>query len=141
MILDNRSSAPDRCGEASRRLTKDRPSVDIIREYYTSDQVFILYSDYNNFDLLEKANIREASIVFINLDDDTESWSILLTSRNIQRPSNYVVTLDNGNLKSTFHHAGVTYASPRMKFLEVIGELYLMSPMWPSSAGAPRLRA
>ena len=37
-------------------ITKDRPSIDIIREYYNTDQVYTLYSDYNNFDLLEKAD-------------------------------------------------------------------------------------
>src|SRR6478735_8868307 len=33
-------------------VTKDKTSIDIIREYYTPDQVFILYSDFNNFELL-----------------------------------------------------------------------------------------
>src|SRR3982751_5984685 len=32
-------------------VTKDRASIDIIREYYTTDQVYTLFSDYNNFDL------------------------------------------------------------------------------------------
>jgi len=74
------------------------------------NQVFILYSDYNNFDLLEKANIREASIVFINLDDDTEKLVYIINIKKHFSDLNYVVTLDNGILKAPFHHAGVTYA-------------------------------
>jgi voltage-gated potassium channel len=53
-------------------ITKDRTAIDIIRESYDSDRVYTLYTDYSNFDMLEKANIVHASIVFVNLDDDTE---------------------------------------------------------------------
>src|SRR5258708_26110107 len=49
-------------------ITKERPHIDIIREYYSMEQVYTLFSDYNNFDLLEKANILQASIVFVNLN-------------------------------------------------------------------------
>ena len=109
-------------------ITKDRPSVDIIREYYTSDQVFILYSDYNNFDLLEKANIREASIVFINLDDDTEKLVYIINIKKHFSDLNYVVTLDNGNLKSTFHHAGVTYAISKNEISSKLLASYIYEP-------------
>src|SRR5882762_6273021 len=34
-------------------ITKDRGHIDLIREYYTSDLVYTLFSDYNNFDQLE----------------------------------------------------------------------------------------
>ncbi|MEJ0031859.1 MAG: hypothetical protein WDO15_16455 [Bacteroidota bacterium] len=35
--------------------------------------MYTLFADYNNFDLIEKAaNLKKASIVFINLGDDTE---------------------------------------------------------------------
>ena len=67
-------------------ITKDR-SIDIIREFYPGDNVYTLYSDYNNFDLLEKAKIRDASVVFINLNDDTENWYISSTSRSTSKTS------------------------------------------------------
>src|SRR6478736_5463072 len=91
-------------------ITKDRPSVDIIREYYTPEQVYILYSDYNNFDLLEKSNLKQASIIFVNLNDDTEKLVYVINMKKHFENLNYVVTLDNGNLKNTFESAGVTYA-------------------------------
>ena len=109
-------------------ITKDRPSVDIIREYYTTDQVFILYSDYNNFDLLEKANIREASIVFINFNDDTEKLVYIINIKKHFSDLNYVVTLDNGNLKSTFHHAGVTYAISKNEISSKLLASYIYEP-------------
>jgi voltage-gated potassium channel len=109
-------------------ITKDRPSIDIIREYYTHDQVYILYSDYNNFDLLEKANIRMASIVFINFNDDTEKLVYIINIKKHFSDLHYVVTLDNGNLKSTFHHAGVTYAISKNEISSKLLASYIYEP-------------
>ena len=109
-------------------ITKDRSSVDIIREYYTPDQVYILYSDYNNFDLLEKANIKEASIVFINFNDDTEKLVYVINIKKHFSNLHYVVTLDNGNLKSTFHHAGVTYAISKNEISSKLLASYIYEP-------------
>ena len=109
-------------------ITKERSSVDIIREYYTADQVYILYSDYNNFDLLEKANIKEASIVFINFSDDTEKLVYVINIKKHFSDLNYVVTLENGNLKSTFQHAGVTYAISKNEISSKLLASYIYEP-------------
>ena len=109
-------------------ITKDRPSIDIIREYYSTDQVYILYSDYNNFDLLEKANIRDASIVFINFNDDTEKLVYIINIKKHFSDLHYVVTLDNGNLKSTFQHAGVTYAISKNEISSKLLASYIYEP-------------
>jgi len=109
-------------------ITKDRPSIDIIREYYNSDQVYTLFSDYNNFDLLEKANLKEASIVFINLDDDTEKLVYIINIKKHYANLNYVVTLDNGNLKSTFQSAGVTYAISKNEISSKLLASYIYEP-------------
>jgi voltage-gated potassium channel len=109
-------------------VTKDRSSIDIIREYYEGDQVFTLYSDYNNFDLLEKANLKEASIVFINLNDDTEKLVYVINLKKHFSNLNYVVTLDNGNLKNTFHNAGVTYAISKNEISSKLLASYIYEP-------------
>lgn len=109
-------------------VTKDRSSIDIIREYYQDDKVFTLYSDYNNFDLLEKANLKEASIIFINLNDDTEKLVYVINLRKHFANLNYVVTLDNGNLKSTFHNAGVTYAISKNEISSKLLASYIYEP-------------
>lgn len=109
-------------------ITKDRSSIDIIREYYSGDNVFTLYSDYNNFDLLEKANLRNASIVFINLEDDTEKLVYIINIKKHFQNLNYVVTLDNGNLKSTFVNAGVTYAISKNEISSKLLASYIYEP-------------
>jgi len=109
-------------------ITKDRGHIDIIREYYPQDKVFTLYSDYNNFDQLEKANIQQASIVFVNLNDDTEKLVYIINIKKHFANLNYVVTLDNGNLKSTFEHAGVTYTISKNEISSKLLASYIYEP-------------
>lgn len=109
-------------------VTKDRASIDIINEYYPDDNVFTLYSDYNNFELLEKSNLKEASVVFINLNDDTEKLVYIINIKKHYTNLNYVVTLDNGNLKSTFMNAGVTYAISKNEISSKLLASYIYEP-------------
>jgi len=109
-------------------ITKERPHIDIIREYYSTEQVYTLFSDYNNFEMLEKANIRHASIVFINLNDDTEKLVYVINIKKHFPNLNYVVTLDNGNLKSTFIHAGVTYTISKNEISSKLLASYMYEP-------------
>lgn len=109
-------------------VTKDRGSIDIIHEFYDSKKVYTLYSDYNNFDLIEKANIKEASVVFVNLNDDTEKLVYVINLKKRFADLNYVVTLDNGNLKSTFQNAGVTYAISKNEISSKLLASYIYEP-------------
>ena len=109
-------------------ITKERSSIDIIREFYNSDQVFTLFTDYNNFDMLEKSNIRDASIVFVNLNDDTEKLVYVINLKKKFSKLNYVVTLDNGNLKSTFQNAGVTYTICKNEISAKLMASYIYEP-------------
>lgn len=109
-------------------VTKDRSNIEIIREYYSLDQVFTLFTDYHNFDILDKANIRDANIVFINLNDDTEKLVYVINLKKHFANLNSVVTLDNGNLKSTFQNAGVTYAISKNEISSKLLASYIYEP-------------
>ena len=109
-------------------ITKDRSSIDIIHEFYPSSNVYTLYSDYNNFELLEKSNIKEALVVFINLNDDTEKLVYIINIKKHYASLNYVVTLDNGNLKGTFVNAGVTYAISKNEISSKLLASYIYEP-------------
>jgi voltage-gated potassium channel len=109
-------------------VTKDRASIDIIHEYYPQETVYTLYSDYNNFEFLEKANLKEAAVVFINLNDDTEKLVYIINIKKHYQNLNYVVTLDNGNLKSTFVNAGVTYAISKNEISSKLLASYIYEP-------------
>ncbi|MDZ4715377.1 MAG: NAD-binding protein [Cytophagales bacterium] len=109
-------------------VTKDRSSIGIIHEFYPEETVFTLYSDYNNFDLLEKVNIKEASVVFINLNDDAEKLVYIINIKKHYQDLNYVVTLDNGNLKNTFLNAGCTYAISKNDISSKLLASYIYEP-------------
>lgn len=109
-------------------VTKDRSSIGLIHEYYPNGEVFTLYSDFNNFELLDKANIKEASVVFINLNDDTEKLVYIINIRKHYPDLNYVVTLDNGNLKGTFANAGATYTISKNEISSKLLASYIYEP-------------
>ena len=109
-------------------ITNERSSIDHIREFYSAEKVYTLYADFNNYDLLEKANIRDATIVFVNLKDDTEKLVYVINLKKHFADLNYVVTLDNGNLKSTFHAAGVTYAISKNEISSKLLASYIYEP-------------
>lgn len=109
-------------------ITRERSSIDIIHEFYKTEQVYTLYTDYNNFEMLEKANIRNASIVFVNLNDDTEKLVYVINLKKIFANLNYVVTLDNGNLKGTFQNAGVTYTICKNEISAKLMASYIYEP-------------
>ncbi len=109
-------------------VTKEKDNIDIIQEYYPKKNVFTLFSDYNNFEYLNKLNITESSIVFINLNDDTEKLVYVLNLKKHFEGLNFVVTLDNSNLKSTFQSAGVTYAVSKHEIASRLLASYIFEP-------------
>jgi len=109
-------------------VTKEKDNIDIIHEFYSSKHVFTLFSDYNNFELLNKANIKESSIVFVNLNDDTEKLVYVLNLKKYFADLSYVVTLDNANLKNTFQSAGVRYTISKHEIASKLLASYIFEP-------------
>lgn len=109
-------------------VTREKDNIDIIHEFYPQKEVFVLFSDYNNFDLLQKVNLEESSIVFVNLDDDTEKLVYVLNLKKHYSHLKFVVTLDNANLKSTFQSAGVTYAVSKHEIASRLLASYIFEP-------------
>lgn len=109
-------------------VTKERDNIDIIQEFYNSRNVFVLFSDYNNMDLLQKVNIEESSVVFVNLDNDTEKLVYILNLKKQFEKLTYIVTLDNANLKNTFIAAGVTYAISKNEIASKLLASYIFEP-------------
>ncbi|MBL7850058.1 MAG: potassium channel protein [Cyclobacteriaceae bacterium] len=109
-------------------VTKDRSSISFIHEYYPDGEVFTLYSDYNNFEMLEKVNLKSSSIVFVNLNDDTEKLVYIINIRKYHPNLNYVVTLENGNLKGTFSNAGCTYTISKNEISSKLLASYIYEP-------------
>lgn len=109
-------------------VTNRRDDVELIKEKYSPKNVFVLFSDYNNYDLLKKANIDEATIVFINMEDDTEKLVYVLNLKKIFPETEFVVTLENGDLKNTFLSAGVSNTISTKEISSKLLASYMFEP-------------
>jgi voltage-gated potassium channel len=117
-----------RAGRKVAIVTKDRGNIDLMHEIYDRKHVFILYSDYENFELLEKANIEKCSSVFINLENDTDKLVYILNIKKCFSELQFIVTLENANLKQTFISAGVKYAISKNEIASRLLASYMFEP-------------
>lgn len=117
-----------RAGRKVAIITKDKDNIDLMHELYAKKNVFILYSDYENFELLEKANIEKCSSVFINLENDTDKLVYILNIKKHFHALQYIVTLENANLKQTFINAGVKYAISKNEIASRLLASYMFEP-------------
>lgn len=109
-------------------ITNRRDDIDLIRESYSNNLVFTLLADYNKMEVLEKANIRQSSIVYVNFEDDTEKLVHVLNLKKIYGDLSFIVTLDNSNLKKTFLSAGVTYTISKNEISSKLLASYIFEP-------------
>ncbi len=109
-------------------VTNKKDDIDLIREKYDEKQVYILYSDFDSSEVYEKCNIEHSGIVFVNLESDTDKLVYILNLKKYYRNLNYVVTLDNSNLKQTFQGAGVTHTISKNEIAGKLLASYMFEP-------------
>lgn len=91
-------------------VTNNKNDVDLIRDIYPErESVFILFADFHNLEALKTANIEQASTVFLNFKDDSETLVYLLNLKNAHPQQTIVVSINNNDLRNTFRTAGVDY--------------------------------
>ena len=109
-------------------ITNKKEDIDHIKEQYSSKEIYTLYSDFVSFELLKKANIDHSSIVFVNLENDTEKLVYILNLKKFYPNLEYVVTLDNGDLKDTFISAGVNNTISKHEISSKLLASYMFEP-------------
>ena len=115
-------------GKAVAVVTEDVHDIETIKGLFSEKELFSLYSDFENYDLLRKSNIEQSSMVFVNLNDDTEKLVYILNMKKRFGDLNYIVTLDNGDLKNTFITAGVTHAISKNELASKLLASYIFEP-------------
>ncbi|MDA0196896.1 MAG: potassium channel family protein, partial [Bacteroidetes bacterium] len=83
-------------------VTDKESDLETINGLFGSAGLYVLFSDFENYDLINKANISESSMVFVNLNDDTAKLVYILNLKKRYENLNYIVTLDNGDLKDFY---------------------------------------
>jgi voltage-gated potassium channel len=111
-------------------ITDKATDIDIIKEKYRNSRqnIYTLYADYQNLDMLSKANIEDSSIVFINFENDTEKLVYVLNLKKLYSSLRFVVTLDNANLRNTFLTAGVTNTISKNEIASKLLASYMFEP-------------
>lgn len=109
-------------------VTDDKKHLDFIQEQYEQKNIFCLYSDFKNFEMLKKVNITQSSIVFVNLPDDTDKLVFIINIRKIYPELEFVVTLENGDLKNTFISTGVTNTISKHEISSKLLASYMFEP-------------
>lgn len=115
-------------GKKAAIVTNRRDDIDLIKESYSNQQVFILLADYNKMEMLDKVNIKESAVVYVNFEDDTEKLVHILNIKKFYNDIKFIVTLDNSNLKTTFLSAGVTYTISKNEISSKLLASYIFEP-------------
>ncbi len=109
-------------------ITNKKDDIDLIYSQYGKSNAFVLFSDYQSFETLDKVNAKNASVAFISLNDDSESLMYVLAFKKSYPEPIIVVSLEKSRLKETFHAAGVTYAVARNEIASKLVASYIFEP-------------
>ena len=109
-------------------ITDNKDDIDLIYTQFGTDNIFVLFSDYSNFEMLDKVNASKASVAFISLEDDSEALMYVLDFNKFYPKPSIVVSLQKPRLKETFHAAGVTYAVARNEIASKLVASYIFEP-------------
>lgn len=109
-------------------LTDKKDDVDLIYDQYGKDNLFVLFSDFQNSEALEKLNADKAAVVFVTMLDDAEALMMIVNIKNKYPDPQIVVSLQNSKLKETFRAAGVTHIIARNEIASKLVASYIFEP-------------
>ena len=111
-------------------VTNQVKSVDAIHEKYQhhKDSVFALHAEYSSYESLNKVNIEEANVIFLNFENDMDKLVYLLNAKKLHSSKNYVVILDNSDLKNAFLSAGAIYVVAKNEIASKMLASYIFEP-------------
>ncbi len=106
-------------------VTDKMEDIEKVKELYTKKQLYVLYAEPDNIELIQKTNINEAAGVLINIDDDTSNLVLAINLRKIAPNPFFVTVSDNKELFSTFKNAGIDVIIDSQDFASQIISSYI----------------
>ena len=109
-------------------VSENRDHVDQIYLLFNPKNVFILYANCNNYEFMTKVNIHQSSMVFINNGTDTEKLLHLLQLKSRFEGLEYIVNIDNADLKVNFQREGARYVISADELASKLMASYIFEP-------------
>ncbi len=109
-------------------VTDQKSDIDTIYDNFDRNSIFVLYTEYSNYEAFEKVNVDKARRLFINFREDTDTLVFVINLRKQFPNVNVVVTCSNPILKETFRNAGITYVVSKNEVAAQIVASYLFEP-------------
>jgi len=110
-------------------ITDQKSDVELIRESYDNKDLYLLYADFSNFQMLHKANINRASVLFINFGTDSDKLVYLINCRKHFKSSlKYAIVPENTSLYDTFTKAGASYILAANRISARVISSYIFEP-------------
>lgn len=109
-------------------ILNNKEVLDLLHQQYDNKLIFTLFASYSNVEKYGLANLDKSKVIFINLPSDTEKLVMLINLKKLYPDVNYLVALDDANLKETFESAGVTYVLPKARIAANLISSYIFEP-------------
>ncbi|MEM9324413.1 MAG: ion channel [Bacteroidota bacterium] len=109
-------------------VTSRKDDVDLIYEQYGDDDIFVLFSDYQNAEAYDKINADQCRVVFLALDDDSDSLMHVINFRKHAPQAEILVATSKSSLTYTFEAAGVTRVVPKNDIVSNLVASYIFEP-------------
>lgn len=109
-------------------VTNSREELDLIKNVFSKEDPFVLFTDYKNVDDYVKVNITKSKAVFVNFREDTDSMVFVLNIKNKYKNLNIVLNCKNAELKETLENAGVSHVVSRNEIVSSMLASYLFEP-------------
>lgn len=90
-------------------VTNTKDNIDLIYGSFGRKDVFVLFSDWRDSSNFDKLNLEKASVVFVNLPNDTDNLVAMLNVKKVNEKVDFVVALESSDLRDTFLSAGCTH--------------------------------
>ena len=109
-------------------ITDIKEHVDLIYNEFTQKDVFVFFANYHHIPSFCKVNISKSSVVFVNFKSDTEKLVAILNLKSEYGNLNFLVALEESNLKKTFQEAGVTYILSKNEIASKLTASFIFEP-------------
>ncbi len=109
-------------------ITDQKSDIDTIYDFFDKKNVFVLFSEFSNYETFEKVNLSKARRLFINFREDTDTLVFVINLRKQYPDIKLVVTCSNPTLKDTFRNAGINYVISKNEVAAQMVASYLFEP-------------